>query len=336
MIVLALSNAFDVLQKFKNTYLLSKFFWKLVLYKVPYLLNEIAPLVSFISMLFFVVRLTKYNEIIIMLGNGISLQRLLIIPAISALILGTLMIAIVNPIGAYGLQKYEFLEAKLTGKKHRSFVVVHQGLLLFEEYQNENRIISAKSVNLEVNKLTDLTILLVDSQNNFLKRLDAKSAILDKGNFHLSEAKIVTNDSSNIAEKLVVPTNLSISYFTHSLIMPEMISMWNLRSSINEFSNSGISVINYQIYFYKQLFKPLLMYATVILGSCFISLGQRNNASKKLFAFGLLIGFVAYSAVEITSRILAYNGLAPEFAITLPICLLILISNFVVLHLKEA
>ena len=336
MVVLALSNAFDVLQKFKNISLPSKFFWKLVLYKVPYLVNEVAPLISFISMLLFVGRLTKHNEIVIILGNGISLRRLLIIPAISALILGALITAVVNPIGAYGLQKYEFLEAKLTGKKHKSFVVVHTGLLLFEEYDNENRIISAKSVNLELGRLTDLTILLIDSQNNFLRRVDAKSAILAQGNFNLSEAKIVTDDSSVELRELAVPTNFSISYFTHSLVMPEMIPVWNLRSSINKFLSSGISVINYQIYFYKQISKPLLMCATVMLGGCFISLGQRNNSQKKLFAFGLLTGFVAYSIVEIISRVLAYNGLAPEFAITLPICLLILISNFVVLHLKEA
>lgn len=335
-IVLALSNAFDILQKFKSITLSSKFFWKFVLYKVPYLLNEITPLISFISMLFFVARLTKHKEIIIILGNGISLQRLLFIPVISALLIGILTTAIVNPLGAYGLQKYEYLEAKLTGKKHKSFVVIHQGLLLFEEYNDESRIISARSVDLKLNKLTDLTILRVDSENNFLSRIDAGSAILDEGSFNLSKAKIVADDSSSAFDELVIPTNLSINYFTHSLIMPEMISIWNLRSSINKFLSSGISVINYQIYFYKQLAKPLLMCATVMLGGCFISLSQRSNSQKKLFAIGLLTGFLAYSVIEIVSRILAYNGLAPEFAIMLPIFLLMLMSNFVVLHFNEA
>lgn len=334
--ILILTNVFDILQKFKNVTLSSKFFWKFVLYKVPYLLNELTPLISFISMLFFVVRLTKHKEIIIILSSGISLQRLLSVPIISALLLGLITIAIVNPIGAYGLQKYEYLESLLTGKKHKSFVVVHQGLLLFEEYNNENRIISAKSVDLKQDRLTDITILLVDSQNNFLSRIDADSAILNQGNFYLTKVKASTNDSFDSFDELIVPTSLSINYFTHSLVMPEMISIWNLKNSINKFISSGIVVINYQIYFYKQLSKPLLMCATIMLGGYFISIGQRDNSQKKLFAIGLIVGFVVYSMIEIISKILAYNGLAPEFAVVLPICLLLLVSSFVVLHFNEA
>jgi lipopolysaccharide export system permease protein len=334
--ILALSNAFDILQKFKGITLSSRLFWHFVLYKVPYLLNEIAPLLSFITMLFFVTRLTKYNELIIILGSGISLQRVLLIPIVAAGIIGILIVAVLNPIGTYGLHKYEYLEAKLTKKKHKSFLAVRNGVLVFEDYNNENKIISAKSLNIATGKFTEVTMLFVDPENNFLKRIDAENATLNQSNFYLNNVREINDVSTKKYSEMVIPTNLTTEYFTHSLVLPEMISIWDLKNSINKFSSSGLAVLNYKVYYYKQLFKPLLMIGTVILASCFIKLNQRNNSQKKLFVYGVILGFIIYSMIEVISRILAYNGLEPLLAIMLPITLLILISNFVVLHLNEA
>lgn len=334
--ILALSNAFDVLQKFKTGNVPSRFFWKLVLYKIPYLINEIAALISFISMLFFLRRISRHNELIILLCSGISIWRIIAIPAISSIFLGILMVGLINPIGVYGLQKYEQLEGKLTNKKLTNLSIIHSGILFAEEYKNSKRIVQARSIHLATKKLKDVTILFIDDDNNFLKRIDANTAILTDGAFNLLNSKSTTGDNSEKHLELLVPTSLSISAFTESSVSPEMVSVWNLPNSINKFLKSGLPIINYQIYYYKQLFKPLLMMATIFLASCFITLRHRDSHEAKMLAAGLVLGVLAYSVIEILLRVLAYSGTQPALAILLPIFLMILISNFVVLHLYEA
>jgi len=329
---LVLSNIFDVLQKFKTIHVPTNLVWKLVLYKIPYLLGEIASLISFISTLFFLRRLTKYNELVTILCSGHPIWKIFIIPVIAAFLIGVIFVTIVNPIGVYGLQKHEKLEKILTKKNQGNFIVAQSGLLFFEEYNKENRIIQAKSMNITTKELKDLTILFVDSNNNLLKRIDANSAILSEGNFKLISSIVITNDDSIIHDNLTIPTNLSIGNFTDRFIVPEMISIWKIKSSINKFLKFGLPIINYQIHYYKLLFKPLTMVSTVILASCFISIRQRDNSQVKMLVSGLFLGFIIYSLIEIFLRILVYKGIEPILAVLLPTFFLMFISNFIILH----
>lgn len=333
--IFTLSNIFDCLQRFKNANLASHLFWKLALYKVPYLTNEVAPLISFISMLFLLRRLTIYNELTIILGHGIQFWRVLIFPIIATLFLGGVITTIINPIGTYGLQRYDNLAAKLTKRKQDNFSITPAGISFFEEYKDSNRIIHAKSIHLDSKELKDIIILFIDSNNQFLKRFDAKKGIVSDGNFQLFDLKVLSTNGLEQYESFNIPTNLSITSFTSHFTSPEMISIWNLSTSINKLAKSGLPVINYQIYYYKQILKPLTMIATVVMASCFVSLRQTDSSQKRMLLYALLIGFAVYSALEIILKILAYSGLSPILATSIPIALIILISGFIVLHLYE-
>ncbi len=333
---LILSNIFDILQKFKSIHIPSGFFWRLVFYKIPYLLNEVAALLSFIAALFFLKRLIQNNELTIILSSGVALWRILLIPIFAALLIGVLVVAVINPIGTYGLQEYQALENKLTKKKNYDLLVSQAGILFFEEYKNENRIIQAKSVDIKHKNFTNLTLLFIDTNNNFLKRIDAKNAILDEGKFYLYNAKVSRNNNTETESHsaLVVETNLSITSFLDSLNSPEMISIWRLAKIINKLIDLGLPVIQYELYYYKQLLKPIIMASNVVLAACFITLNPRQLYQNKMLFRGIFTGFLAYCLIEITLRILAYNGITAILAILLPLILLISISNFVILHFR--
>lgn len=334
--IFAVCNVFDVLHKFKSAYIPSNTLWKLVLYKIPYLLNETMALLSFVAMLFFLKNLTQHNELITLLCNGMSIWRVISMPVFIGVIFGISFITILNPIGAYGLKKYEQLEVKLTKKKQSSVLLIQSGVLLREEYDGDDRIIKAGSVNLAAEELQEVTILFIGSSNNFLKRIDAPKAILKNGNIELREAKITNISGNSTEERINIPTSLSVNNFTDSFKSPEMMSILELKATIKRLIKSGIPVVNYQIYYYKQIFKPLVMAATIIFACNFFSLSQRNNAQlRKLFG-GLLIGLFVYSAMEIATKILAFYEMQPIFAVLAPILLILFISNFVILHLHEA
>ncbi|MFY9590227.1 LptF/LptG family permease [Rickettsia endosymbiont of Halotydeus destructor] len=343
--ILVIANIFDLLQKFKNIYIPFHFFWRFTLYKIPYLLSQVASLISFIAMLFFLKNLTKNNELITILSSGVHIWRILVIPVFTVLILGIGFTAILDPIGALGLQKYEVLETKLLKKRVNEVTVSKSGLLVFESYQGNNhqknnyqrnnQIIQTQSINLAARRLNNVTILLIGSDNSFLKRIDAKYAIAKEGSLDLNQVKVFTGTEHKNYDSLTIPTNLSIDHLAENFPAPEMVSIWKLPELIKQLLKSGVPVINYQIYYYKQLFKPIMMIATVILASCFISLRQRDNSQEKILIIGLFVGFIVYSLSEILLKILAYNSLSLITAILLPSMLIFFISNFIILHYKE-
>lgn len=336
--VLILSGSFDVLQKFKSINIPQHIFWKLILYKIPYLLNEIIALISFVATLFLLDVLRKNNELIIILGSGVSIIRILLIAIITVLLLSSLVVGVINPVGVYGLQKYQQLEDKIT-KKRRSSIMIEQprGILLFEEYKDEHRIIQVKSIDFAKQELKNIIILFLNANNRFLKRIDAGKAFLSDHVLKLKTVKITDANNTKAQDELDLETNLSIQKFADSFVEPEMISIWNLPGVIKQFMQSGLPVIKYQSYYYRQLFKPLMLTATVLLAGCFVNVNSRATGfEKKNLVLGILLGFVVYSASEIIIRVLVYNGLQPLWAVLIPILLIILISNFVILHLHEA
>ena len=333
--LLIISNVFDLLQKFKNIYVPFSFFWRLILYKIPYLLGQVSSLISFTAMLFFLRNLTKNNELTAMLASGIHIWQVLVIPCIVTLMLGIVFTTILNPIGTIGLQKYELLEAKLTKKALSEGIISKSGLLFFESLNDETQIIQTQFINVAEKKLNNITILFVDHNNSFLKRIDALYGIIENKMLHLNRVKVFTKDETKAYNNLTMQTNLSINSLVNKFIRPEMVSIWALPKLINELLNSGLPAINYQIYYYKQLFKPIMMMATVILASCFISLKQRDNSQETILLLGLFSGFIAYSLSEILLKILTYNNLSLIAAILLPSMLIFFISNFIMLHYKE-
>lgn len=333
---LVLSNVFDVLHKFKTIHIPSELIWKLVLYKIPYLLGEISPLLSFVSMLFFLRQLTKYNELVIILCSGHHIWKIFIVPVVVTFLIGVIFVAVVNPIGTYGLQKYEKLERSLINKKHSDFIVTKSGILFFEEYRGTNRVIQAESINLATKELKEVTILFVGDDNSLLKRIDADNAILNDGNFRLFKLTVNVNDDSQEYDDLTIPTNLSMNEFTGRFISPEMISIWNVKSYINKFTKFGLPITNYKVHYYKLLFKPFIMVSVVVFASCFISLQQRTNSQTKVLIRGLIWGFVVYSLLEVLARILISKNIDPIFAILLPNFFLICVSKFAILHIHEA
>lgn len=334
--VLIITNAFDVLQKFKSVNITLNDFGKLISFKIPYLFSEVVPLVAFISTFSFLRNMSKQQELVIILSSGVSLWRVFIPHLLVTFFLGAVVINLISLVGTYGLQAYSALDSKIHKTQSASLVISQSGLLIFENFTGENRIIQARSINTKTSVLKDITVLIIDEHNNLEKRIDSPRAILKSDKFELTSPLITTKEGSEKLEDMSLLTNISIDSLLQRFTPPEMISMWNLKSSIKEFDNSGLAVTKYQIYYYKQIFKPFFMLAMSLVACWFISLNTRDKSGTRVAILGLVSGVVTYFFLEMMVRILAYSGLNPMLSVLLPLLFIILISKFVILHFQEA
>ena len=333
--ILAVSNVFDLLQKFKTFNIPGHLFWKLVIYKLPYLLNELSPIISLVAMLFFLKRLTKYNELVIILCSGTHIWRVITIPIFITIIIGIIFLTILNSLSTFGLQKYESIVTKITANQPNNLIISKSVIIFYENYNGNKRIMQAGSVDVANSMLNNITILFINDNNNLLERIDAKQGILVDNNLLLTSVIINDNNQSKKYENFVINTNLSISKLLNNYTNPEMISIWNLPELIQQLSESGLPVINYQIYYYKQLFKPIIMSTSVVLAACFFSLKQRDNSQARILIMGLATGFILYSMTEVVLKVLSYNAIPAYLAVLLPNICILFFSNFVIMHSED-
>ncbi|NDE19829.1 MAG: LptF/LptG family permease, partial [Alphaproteobacteria bacterium] len=234
-------------------------------------------------------------------------------------------------------REYERIEAKLDNSPlHNNLIISKTDIFVSEKYQDMNRIIKVKSIDLTKKSISDITIITVDSKNELIQRIDASYAELDNNQFKVYNPLVTTLNKSFRLNELSLQTNLSIDSLLQRFTAQEMVSIWDLPELINKLVSSGLPILNYQIYFFKQLFKPLATLAMALLACWFLKFDNRSNSGVKDKAFIVIVGIVTYFTLEISLRILAYSGLTPMFAVLLPVSLIILIGNFVILHFHES
>lgn len=336
LVLLFISNTFDVLHKFKGSDISPITFWQLISYKVPHVFNEVSVLIGFISTVIFLERLSIGKELVILSASSMQNWRIYTIPITITFVFGYVVLLLVSPLGTYSLAEYEKIESLVTNRPESKVVVSQSGIFFYEQFDNSHRIISANSINIAQKELSDLTILIVDSDNNFLQRLDANKVTLDNNNFYLYDPTIVSRDKMSRQDSIILPTKLSVDNLIQRFTAPELIYIWNLRDSIDKFSKSGISTSEYELYYYKQLLKPLIMATMALLACWFVSVNSRDNKHVKTVIYGLITGILAFFFIEISSRFLAISGFNAFFACLLPALVIILLGNFVILHFQEA
>lgn len=334
--ILFISNFFDVIYKFKSEDMPMAIFWQMVSLKVPHLFNETSGIIGFISTVLFLRRLSATNELLAMISSGMPAWRVFLVPVAVTFLYGTTLLVIFNPLSTISLIAYERLEDFVTKRPQKNIVFSQTGVFFYESLIDSHKIIKANGLNLNNKELTGVTILIIDSENNFLQRIDAEKAILDNGYLELFNPVMERGQGldSKIAVKL--PTALSINELMDTFTAPEMILFWNLKPAINKFAKSGLQTTNYEIYYYQELFKPLFMAAMVFLACWFISLNTRTNIGPKIIAYNLVKGVVIFFTMQIVTRLMAYNGVNIILASLLPSLAIIFVSNFVILHFQEA
>jgi lipopolysaccharide export system permease protein len=280
-------------------------------------------------------RLISHKELIIILCSGVSLWKILANYLFAASIISMIIMLIINPIGAYGLREYDALEDQLLKKRPISLILKESGGFFAEEYNNIHRLISARSINIELSELYDINVLFLDPDNNFVQRIDAQKAKLSNDKFLLTKVTVITKNDIIKKENDSIATNLSMIDISTQFTMPQMISIYNLKSFIATLLKFGSPSLNHKIYYYKQLLKPIMMIANVLLAICFIKPKDYRNSQNHMSIIGLFVGFISYATIEFITKILASIGLDPFLAILSPIILMILVAIFVILHLHE-
>lgn len=153
IIIYIIIDLFDHLNKFLDAKMPLMGFIIYYTLKIPEIISQIFPIVSFMSLLFTLGNLSKYQEIVAMMTSGISLTRI----AIPFIIAGIFLSAfhfyfseIVLPIASrkhYEAQKYYLKKGRKFTKKRNEYIYQEKNSIVYiSHYDNRKKIAQGVSI----------------------------------------------------------------------------------------------------------------------------------------------------------------------------------------------
>ena len=170
-----LLNLFEEIEFFKN--IEANVFTPLVLTSliIPSLIIKILPFIIFISSMWFMLKLRNNTELTSLKVYGYSNLKIFFILAITSFIIGWLILFILNPITSTMAKFYEKTKSNYSRDIDHLVLFNKNGLWIKEQLKNQQRIISAES--LEKNILSNLNIYHLNKNSNLTEKIFLKKQI---------------------------------------------------------------------------------------------------------------------------------------------------------------
>ena len=303
---------------------------------VPSLLYNMFPFVILISGIWFFLKIKKTDEIIALKVSGISNFSIIIIPSIVSIILGILIITAFNPITSVLVKKYEIIKGAYEKDQEYLAAITVNGIWIKEKNINKNNII--RSSNLDNENLIRVTIYEFDKENNFIRRIEAKSANISSFNWILKDVTIIDADgnylSSNIS-RLDYISMYDIQKIKSLYSNLDTISFWNLKNEIQLLEARGYSTREMEAKFQRSLAFPFFLLSMVLLsGVCTLGMTFKENNWSYVF-IAIITSVLIFYFNDFSAALGKTEKLPILISVWMPIVIIFIFSGAGVIHANQ-
>lgn len=314
----------------------------LTLLNVPEAAYRVLPLVAILAAIALFVALSRSSEMVISRAAGRSAVVSVFAPAIVAVLVGALGVALLNPIVASTSKQYETLADRLLQTRSSTLSVGPEGLWLRQASADGQTVIRAGRANFDGTRLSNVTFLDFSADGIPARRIEARTAELRPGLWTLSGAKVwdlagIANPEETAERRatLQVPTELTREEISDGFGTPSAIPIWELPAYIDRLEQAGFSARQHRVWFQMELAMPLLLGAMVLVAAGFTLRPARFGHTGMMVVFALLLGFTLYF-VRNFAQILGENGQIPvALAAWGPPVATLLLPLGLLLHLED-
>ena len=303
---------------------------------VPNLLYNALPFVILLSGIWFFQKIKKTDEIIAMKVSGMSNFSVIMVPSIISVILGVFVVTSINPITSALVKKYETIRGSYEKEQNYLAAITVNGIWIKEKNFGKNYII--RSQNLDNQSLINLTIYEFDYNNNFLKRIEAKSADISSLNWKLYDAKVIDKDGKTVSkniDNLSYQSMYDIKKIKSLYSNLDTISFWNLEKEIELLEERGYSTGEMRSKFQRSLAFPFFLLSMVLLSGVF-TLGMRFKENNWTYIFTAIITSVLIFYFNDFSAALGKTGKLPiEVAVWMPITIIFIFGAVGLIHANQ-
>ncbi|MGZ3297853.1 MAG: LptF/LptG family permease, partial [Asticcacaulis sp.] len=276
----------------------------LVLEKAPAAILILLPFAFLFGSIFAFVTLNRRSELIAMRAAGVSAWRFVLPATVTAFAVGVLTIAALNPIASWlndisDRMTAEVSDSLIGGSETTRPSPEKQAVYLRQGDGNEQVVIRAASAGPVIGHLTNATfwIYTIDHREvpSFKSRIDAREAILQRGQWLLKGAREATLDLPiQTYENLTLTSNLNLKTAFRKYASTASVPFWQLPDLIHQNEVSGFSSTIYRLKLNQLLATPLMFSAMTLLGAVFCLRLMRLGGMTQLVVSGVCLGFAVF------------------------------------------
>jgi len=170
------------------------------LLKLPEVGQQLFTFAVLFSAIFTFWTLTKRYELMILRTAGLSVWQFIIPILFAAFLIGLVKIMMINPLSVMLLSRYETLEREFLEENKNPISLSDQGLWLRQDYNKGSAIIHAQDIKVPEWLMRNMSVFILDQNDNFVKRIDAGQAKLIQDNWQFRD--VVLNAPGSAPEKL--------------------------------------------------------------------------------------------------------------------------------------
>lgn len=306
------------------------------LLKLPSLTIKLFPFATLFGSMLALSRLTRTQELTVARASGVSVWQFLFPGLAIAFMLGAFVVTVYNPVSAALLARYENIEARVLRGGSSILAVSSGGLWLRDTDANGQIVVHALRSAKQGVQLYDAILFYYNSNDQFIKRIDASSAYLEHGYWMLQKAVISYPDRpAEWHDTLRVPTTLTFDRIQESFASPDTISFWQLPSFIDTLEAAGFSAVRHRLHFYSLLALPVLLCAMLLVAASFSLRLARGGGIGFMLAGGVAVGFLFYFSVELMQPFGLNGALPVPLAAWAPTAVFVMLGISRLFHLED-
>jgi lipopolysaccharide export system permease protein len=307
--------------------------FKLSFFRVPIIAEQIMPFCALIGAMSCYLALSRRNELVVARAAGVSAWEFTAPAVIVAILLGVFATLVYNPVAAHLQERSKRYEIEIFGA--REFGLQESGFWVRQRSVDGQSIINAVSSREQGLRLNGVTIFTFDHDGRYRDRIEARTATLGDGVWHLSDARVYPGDAPpTIHDKYELKTNISREQVRETFATPETLTLWELPEYIRLAENAGLGAAAYRLQYQKLLSRPFLLASMVLLAAAFSLRFARMGGVQKMVLGGVLSGFLLYVLSKITDDMSKTDLLSPVTAAWAPV-LVGGLTGFLVLLYQE-
>lgn len=308
------------------------------LLKLPFMGQKTFPFAILFGGMSAFWRLTRSNELVVTRAAGVSAWQFMLPVLFLAFLLGAIQVSAISPLASSMLARYERLEAtRLEG--HTSFLSIsNSGLWLRQADDRGQSVVHAKRVLQRDNgvELRGAIVFLYEGKDRFIRRLDAASAQLEDGFWHLKKTWMYEPETPpKYEEDFWLETDLTMNKIHDNFAPPETMSFWDLPEFIRTLETAGFSAVRHRLYWHTLLATPLLMCAMILIAATFTLRQTRRGGTTFVIAGGVLTGFLLYFFSDIIFALGLSDSIPVLLAAWTPSGVATMLGAATLLHLED-
>jgi lipopolysaccharide export system permease protein len=286
----------------------------LVLLRLPSFTEQLLPFAVLLGAMGTFLTFSRRLEFVIARSSGLSAWQFTGSAVVAALLIGIGAVTLYNPMSAAMKEEAELIEASMVKSRSNLFQRTSGGIWVRQQSVDGQAILHAAAASDGGSKLTRVKIFTFDRSGRFVERIEAKSAILQRGNWVLEDAQVhgLASEPQQYST-YHVSTNLTTEQVRGRFANPETLSFWNLPAAIEASKRAGLRSEPYELQYQALLARPLLMVAMVVIAAAVSLRLFRFGGVGKMIVGGVVAGFLLYVTASLAEE-LGENGIVHPVA----------------------